>query len=289
MNGASTANNKNNINVLLPLPFKSPLDKVVLFLESHGDGVEWYAIIDGRHVSIRADTKDEIKDVIHRLLRTGELEAYCWEYTNINNGVVRQGKPWTELYGSEDKFEVERTERYVVHCKEAVIKRPSVHGEQLFKKKIKAYLEVGEHENIIKLQGLLVHNGKVEGMVLERYRAPRYLSVSGLLDLCAAVQHIHSKGMVHGNIHPETIVRPAPYSSRETIRSISMPQPAAAEEQGHAPIDDADVGRLCVIDFACNSHNEKWSTPEVLNGEKPTVKSGVLDWTSLRNLGIQNG
>ncbi|KAJ2655069.1 hypothetical protein IWW48_005734 [Coemansia sp. RSA 1200] len=215
-----------------------------------------------------ADTKDEIKDVIHRLLRTGKLEAYCWEYTDTNNGVVRQGKPWTELYEPEvygpglrqyswDKFEVERTEGYVVHCKEAVIKRPSVHSEQLFKKKIKAYLEVGEHENSIKLQGLLVHNGKVEGMVLERYRAPRYLSVSDLLDLCAAVQHIHSKGMVHGNIHPGTIVRPTPYASRDTTGSISMPQPAAAEQQNHAPIDDADVGRLCVIDFACNSHHEK--------------------------------
>ncbi|KAJ2692728.1 hypothetical protein GGH99_001537 [Coemansia sp. RSA 1285] len=286
MNGILPATTNNDYNVLLPLPFESPLDKVVLLHEARGDGIEWYAIIDGRHVWIRADTEDEIKDVIHRLLRTGELEAYCWEYTDINNGVVRQGKPWTKLYELEvygpglrqyswDEFEIEKTERYVVHCKEAVIKRPSVHGDKILRKKVKAYLEAGEHENIIKLQGLLVHNGKVEGMVLERYKAPRYLSVRDLLDLCAAVQHIHTKGMVHGNIHPGTIVRPAPYANRDAAGSTSIPQPASAEEQDHAPIDDADDGRLCVIDFACNSRHEQWSTPDVLNGEKPTVKSDV--------------
>ncbi|KAJ2520678.1 hypothetical protein H4217_001886 [Coemansia sp. RSA 1939] len=286
MNGTLPATTNNDYNVLLPLPFKSPLDKVVLLLEAHGDGIEWYAIIDGRHVLIRADTEDEIMDVIHRLLRTGELEAYCWDYTDIYNGVVRQGKPWTELYEPEvygpgirqyswNDFEIGKTERYIVHCKEAVIKRPGVQDEQLFKMNVKAYLEAGEHENIIKLQGLLVHNGKVEGMVLERYKAPRYLSVRDLLDLCAAVQHIHSKGMVHGNIHPGTIVRPAPYTSRDTAGFTSIPQPASAEEQDHASIDDPNVGRLCVIDFACNSRHEQWSTPDVLNGEKPTVKSDV--------------
>ncbi|KAJ2762482.1 hypothetical protein H4S06_000638 [Coemansia sp. BCRC 34490] len=211
-------------------------------------------------------------DVIHHLLRTVELEAYCWEYTDIDNGVVHHGKPWTELYEPEvygpgirqyswNDFEIEKTERYV--------------DEQLFKMNVKAYLEAGEHENIIKLQGLLVHNGKVEGMVLERYKAPRYLSVRDLLDLCAAVQHIHSRGMVHGNIHPGTIVRPTPYASRDAAGSTSILQPASAEEQDHASIDDPDVGRLCVIDFACNSRHEQWSTPDVLNGEKLMVKSDV--------------
>ncbi|KAJ1725998.1 hypothetical protein LPJ72_006478, partial [Coemansia sp. Benny D160-2] len=120
-------------------------------------------------------------DVFHHLLRTVELEAYCWEYTDIDKGVVHQGKPWTELYELEvygpgirqyswNDFEIEKTERYVVHYKEAVIKRPGVQDEQLFKMNVKAYLEAGEHENIIKLQGLLVHNGKVERVVLERYK-----------------------------------------------------------------------------------------------------------------------
>ncbi|KAJ2585055.1 hypothetical protein EV177_010022, partial [Coemansia sp. RSA 1804] len=131
--------------------------------------------IDGKHVTIRADTEEEIEREIDRLISTGEVETNGWEYTDVEDGVVQQGEEWIKLYEPEfyghgikqycwEDFEIEIPTVYVMFCKGPVIKLPKLDCEIAFEREIRAYLAAGEHENVATFQGLLVCNGKVEGM-----------------------------------------------------------------------------------------------------------------------------
>ncbi|KAJ2494914.1 hypothetical protein GGI11_008640, partial [Coemansia sp. RSA 2049] len=154
------------------------------------------------------------------------------------------------------------------------IKLPKLDCEIAFEREIRAYLAAGEHENVATFQGLLVCNGKVEGMVIKRYEPCGKLDLRDLLDVCAGIQHIHSKGMVHGDLHPRNLVRAPPDNSKNS-RSTSMSQTASAEEQNNLAVDDAAKGRVCLIDLGCNGYTQKWSAPEVLVGAEQMEDSDV--------------
>ncbi|KAJ2659747.1 hypothetical protein IWW48_003348 [Coemansia sp. RSA 1200] len=245
-----------------PKPPK-PLHDIAVLCQVHKNKIKWYMTIDGKHVTIRADTEDEIRSEMKRLVSTGEVETNGWEYTDVEDGV----------YCWED-FKIEESNVHIKYCKESVIKTPEMHGEIEFEREIRAYLAAGEHENIATFQGLVVRNGKVEGMVIKRYDPCGKLSLRDLVDLYAGIQHIHSKGMVHGDLHPGNIVRAPPSNSGSSTSVITL-QTAFAEEQNSAAVDDAVKGRVCLIDLGCNGYTEKWSAPEILVSAEQMEDSDV--------------
>ncbi|KAJ2659751.1 hypothetical protein IWW48_003352 [Coemansia sp. RSA 1200] len=238
-----------------PAPAPNPPYVTAVLYKVKGKRIKWYITIGNNHVSIKADTEEEIEREIDRLISTGEVETNGWEYTDVEDGI-------------------EESNVHIKYCKESVIKTPEMHGEIKFEREIRAYLAAGEHENIATFQGLVVRNGKVEGMVIKRYDPCGKLSLRDLVDVCAGIQHIHSKGMVHGDLHPRNIVRASLNNSRSSTSVITL-QTASAEEQNLTAVDDAVKGRVCLIDLGCNGYTKKWSAPEVLVGALQTVKSDV--------------
>ncbi|KAJ2762103.1 hypothetical protein H4S06_000844 [Coemansia sp. BCRC 34490] len=266
-------------------PVPKPLHDIAVIHEVYEERIKWYMTIDGKHVTIRADTEEEIECEIDRLISTGELEANGWEYTDVEDGVAQRGEEWIKLYEPEfyghgikqycwEDFEIEIPTVYIRYCKESVIKLPKLDGEIEFEREIRAYLAAGEHENIAAFQGLLVCNGKVEGMVTKRYEPCGKLDLRDLLGVCAGIQHIHSKGMVHGDLHPGNIVRVPPNNGKNS-GSIGMSQTDFTKEQNSATVDNAAKERVCLIDLGCNGYTEKWSAPEILVGAEQMEDSDV--------------
>ncbi|KAJ2752126.1 hypothetical protein H4S06_003994, partial [Coemansia sp. BCRC 34490] len=176
-----------------PNPPNPPYVTTVLY-KVKGKRIKWYITIGNNRVSIKADTEEEIERELDRLISTGEVETNGWEYTDVEDGVAQQGEEWIKLYEPEfyghgikqycwEDFEVEKTKGYIEYCKDSVIKTPEMHGEIAFEREVKAYLAAGKHENIATFQGLVVRNGKVEGMVIKRYEPSGKLDLRDLLDV----------------------------------------------------------------------------------------------------------
>ncbi|KAJ2757979.1 hypothetical protein H4S06_002915 [Coemansia sp. BCRC 34490] len=276
--------------VLAPAPAlgpnpPKPLRDIAVLCQVHKNKVKWYMTIDGKHVTIRADTEEEIRSEIKRLVNTGEIETNDWEYTDVEDGVAQRGEEWIKLYEPEfygqgikqycwEDFEIEESNVHLKYCKASVIKLSEIDDEIAFEREVRAYLAAGEHENIAAFQGLLVRNGKVEGMVIKRYEPCGKLDLRDLLGVCAGIQHIHSKGMVHGDLHPGNIVRVPPNNGKNS-GSIGMSQTDFTKEQNSATVDNAAKGRVCLIDLGCNGYTEKWSAPEILVGAEQMEDSDV--------------
>ncbi|KAJ2740633.1 hypothetical protein GGI20_005706 [Coemansia sp. BCRC 34301] len=277
--------NREAHNGLTKVQRTQPQHDIAVLHEVYGKKVEWYLTIDGMHVVIRADDEAEIEREIDRLTNSGELQARGWDYTEVEDGRMQQGSAWVKFYpvgfygvGIKqyrwEDFKIEKTEGHIVYASEEVIKKPKLLEEADFERELRAYLTVGEHENVAQFLGVVVSNGVVEGMVFRRYKASGELSVDDLIDLCLGIQHIHSKGIVHGDIHPGNIVREHSFPPEKNAR---YPTPKLGERQ-----------RIRIIDLVCNEYVDRWAAPEVLVGAPQSFKSDVYSIGALcESLGYQ--